>query len=192
MSAQGWVETVVTAQSAGTALSSFTTAVSALPTAARWKLPAGSINLGDMLKVEFAGQISNVVTAQPTFTFQFMLGPTSNIIAFTTGAVTCSTTAHTSVPVMGEFTLTCRSVGNGTTATLMGQGRLFSQAFVASGATADGAAGHTMLMAPNTTPAVGTGFDSTVDNWADLFVACSVSNAGNAFTLQQYALMVMN
>jgi hypothetical protein len=192
VSAQGWVETPIVATSAGGALSSFTTAVSALPTAARYKIGANVFNVGKMLRIEWAGALSNVVTAQPTFTFQFQLGPTSNITVFSTGALTTSTTAHTNVPVMGEFLLTCRSVGSGTSATLMGQGRVFSQAFVASGATADSANGHTMLLAPNTAPAVGTGFDSTVDNWADLFVACSTSNAGNAFTLHQYALQVLN
>jgi hypothetical protein len=187
------METLVSAQADGPALSSFTTAVTCLPSAARYKLPANEIaNFGKQFKIEFAGRISNVVTAQPSFFFQVMMGPTSSIIAFTTGNLLCSTTAHTTVPIVGEILLTARSIGAGTAATFMGQARIFSQAFVASGATADGANTHTMLMAPNTTPAVGTGFDSTVDNWIDLFCGCSVSNASNGFTLHQYSLQSLN
>lgn len=71
----------------------------------------------------------------------------------------------------------------------MGQFRVQSRAFLDSGATTDlVTSGHPDLLAPETTPAVGTGFDTNVGNIADLFVSCSVSNAANAITLQQYSL----
>jgi hypothetical protein len=41
---------------------------------------------------------------------------------------------------------------------------------------------------PNTAPALGTGFDSTVANVADLFAACGTSNAANAIQCHQYAI----
>lgn len=192
MSLQSYQETLISAQTDGTALSSFTTAVSLLPTGARYTLPANWMAIGRVLRIKAAGRISNIVTAQPTFAFTVLLGPTSNITVFNGGNVTTSTTAHTTVPWDLEILLTCRSIGNGTSATVMGQGVLRSSAFVASGATADSANTHTTLMIPNTAPAVGTGFDSTVANVVDLFAACGTSNAANAIQLHQYTLEALN
>ena len=193
MSLKGWQETLVTAQADGPARSSFTTAVTILPDACRWKEPAGEVaNAGKQYEVVATGRISNVVTAQPTFTFELRMGPTSNIVAFTTGALLCSTTVHTNVPWKLWLLLTCRSVGATAAATFIGQGEVTSQAFVSSGATADSVNTHTDLMAPNTNPAVGTGWDSTVDNYMDLFAACSASAAGNAITCTQYSLRRLN
>lgn len=186
------METVAAAQAAGPALSSFTTAVSCLPTAARCTIPNDDWWIGRSLHIRAAGRVSNVVTAGPTFTFEFRLGPTSNIVAFTTGALQCSTTAHTNVPWWLEISLTCRSIGSGTAATLMGQGVAMSRAFIdATGADVT-TTGHPALLAPETAPTVGTGFDSNVANVADLFVACSTSNASNAITLEQYKLISEN
>jgi hypothetical protein len=73
----------------------------------------------------------------------------------------------------------------------MGQAWVMSRAFVdVSGADVT-TVGHPTLLAPETAPAVGTGFDTNVANIADLFVACQTSNAGNAITVQQYALIDM-
>lgn len=186
MAQTGYAQTLITAQSDGTSRASFTTAITILPDHARYTIPANWFFVGKKLRVTASGRISNVVTAQPTFTFQFMLGPTSNIIAFTGGAMTCSTTAHTTVPWSLEIDLTCRGIG--TAATLMGQGRVWSRAFVVSGATADSVNTHTTLMIPATTPAVGTSFDSTVANIADLFAACGTSDPANLIQLHQYSL----
>lgn len=192
MSNQGWMECVSSAQVAGPALASFTTAVSCLPSPARHTIPADDWFLGKRIRVHASGQISNVVTTSPTFTFQFMLGPTSNIIAFTTGAIVTSTTAHTTLPFWLDINLTCRSLGSGTSGTLMGQGMITSRAVIdVSGADVT-TIGHPTLMVPETTPAVGTGFDTNISNVADLFVACQTSAAGNAIQLQQYSLEIMN
>lgn len=192
MSNQGWVECVSSAQVAGPTLASFTTAVSCLPTQARYTIPSDEWFLGKALRVRAAGQISNVVTASPTFTFEFRLGPSSNIVAFTTGALVTSTTAHTTLPWWLDIMMTCRSIGGGTSGTLMGQALVSSRAFVdVSGADVT-TTGHPTLLAPETAPAVGTGFDTNVANIADLFVACQTSNAGNALTLQQYSLEILN
>ena len=43
-------------------------------------------------------------------------------------------------------------------------------------------------MVPETTPAVGTGFDTNIANVADFFIACGTSNAGNLIQVEQYAL----
>lgn len=186
---EGWVECLATAHGAGPTLASFTTAVSCLPSQARHTIGNDDWWEGKPIWFSAQGQISNVVTAQPSFTFEFRLGPTSNIVAFSSGAILTSTTAHTTVPfwLWGEFTV--RSLGSGTGGTIMGQMRAQSRAFLDSGATADlVTSGHPDLLAPETTPAVGAGFDTNGGNIADLFVACSVSNAANAITLQQYKL----
>jgi hypothetical protein len=187
----GYVETKATNQSAGPALASFTTAVSCLPTPARHTISPDDWYLGKQLRVSAQGRIGNVVTAAPTFTFEFRLGPSSNIVAFTTGAIQCSTTVHTTLPFWLEIVMTCMSIGSGTSSTLMGQARAESRAFVdVSGADVT-TVGHPELLQPETNPAVGTGFDSNVANIADLFVACSASNAANTVQITQYALIDM-
>lgn len=195
MSNKGWVETVASAQSDGPAKSSFTTAVSILPDHARYVIPGGSSGqslywAGQQLRLTASGRISNVVTSQPTFTFEVRMGPASAVVAFSTGALTCSTTAHTNLPWWLDVLLTLRSPG--ATAAFMGQAIVHSQVFVASGATADGANTHTMLMGPNTAPTVGSTFDTTGANMLDLFCGCSASNASNAITLHQYSLQSLN
>lgn len=185
--ARGWLEMLTSAELAGPSLASFTTAVTAIPSPARVTIPADDWDIGKILLIEADGRISNVVTAQPTFTFQVMLGTVAApIIAFTTGAMTCSTTAHTTVPWSLRIKLTCRSLGSGTSGTLMGQGLLVSRAFVDTTAVADSVQTHTVLSAPKGTPAVGTGFDTNIPNVVDFFIACGTSNAGNLIQVEQY------
>lgn len=187
----GYAETLATMQVDGPALASFTTAVSCLSTPARKTIAPDDWYLGKRLWISAQGRIGNVVTAAPTFTFEFRLGPTSNIVAFTTGAVLCSTTAHTTLPFWLDIMLTCRAIGSGTSANLMGQARILGRPFVdASGADVT-TIGHPDLIVPETNPAVGTGFDSSVANVADLFVSCSASNAANTVQLTQYSLVDM-
>jgi hypothetical protein len=186
MAGSGYAQTLITAQSDGTSRASFTTAITILPDHARYTVPANFFFIGKKWRVTASGRISNVVTAQPTFQFLFKLGPTSNITVFDGGTMTCSTTAHTTVPWSLEIDLTCRAVG--AAASLMGQGRVWSRAFVVSGATADSVNTHTTLMIPATTPAVGTTFDSTVANIADLFAGCGTSDPANLIQCHQYSI----
>lgn len=192
MSLQTWQETLMSSFTDGPSRATFTTAVSMLPPEARYTIPANFFVPGKALRIRATGRVSNVVTAQPTFTVDFRLGPTSNIITWNGGAMLTSTTAHTTVPWMLEVILTCRAIGASTSATLFGLGTLETRAFVDSGAGADDAASHTTLLLPETTPAVGTGFDSTIANVADMFVACSASNAANLWQCHQYVLESLN
>jgi hypothetical protein len=191
---QGWQETLSTAQVAGASLASFTTAVSMLPTPARYTIGSDDWALGKMLRITAAGYVGNVVTAQPTFTVDVRFGTIATpIVVFNMGAMLCSTTAHTTVPWFLDLIMTCRSLGSGTAATMIGQGVLTSRAFLDTGATADlVTGGHPTLIVPETTPAVGTGFDSNTPQTVDLFVACSVSNASNTWRCEQYALQQLN
>ncbi len=66
----------------------------------------------------------------------------------------------------------------------MGQSKFISQAVSISGA--DPTTGHSILLAPNTAPVVGTNFDATAALQLDLFAKFSVSDPANAITLMQY------
>lgn len=191
MSAQTWQETLATAQVDGTPLSASTTATSILPAAARYTLPASYMAIGRQFRILATGRLSNIVTTPGTLTLDVRMGPSSNIVVFNGGAMQLSTTAHTNVPWWFEATLTCRAIGASTTANLMGQARVTSQALSLT-AVADSTTTPATLLAPNTAPAVGTGFDSTVAMVVDLFATFSINNAGNSIQLHQYSLEALN
>jgi hypothetical protein len=185
MSQQTWVETLVTSQVDGPTLSAFSTATTVLPSHAIYTLPSNYMYIGRMLRIRAFGRMSSFTSG--TFTWQVMLGPTSNIIAFTSGAIT-NVVSLTNQTYDLEIILTCRSIGSGTATTLMGVGEITSS--ILTGGTSAAQAGTWVM--PTTAPAVGTGFDSTVANQINLFLACSVSNAANAQTCHMYSLEAMN
>src|SRR5882724_11224844 len=189
-----WGQLLATIPVAGTQYNTYTNAKSMLTSATATeasagfvKLPPGFFQRGSFLQIDFQAAISNRVTGPDTFTIQVMVGA---VIAFTTGAITLTTTAHTNIPLWGRISLQCRTVGNGTLSALIGQALLTGQMIQQGGtAAADSATLSNTIIMPNTAPAVGTGFDSTVDNTLDFFVAQSVSNAGNGFRLDQYRVV---
>lgn len=190
MASQSWGQLIASIPKAGTLYSAYTTAKSMLTSAtvteasaAAKILPSGFFQRKGMLEIDFTAGISNRVTGPDTFTIQVMVGAA---IAFTTGAINLTTTAHTTIPCVGKILLTCDIEGSGTTAVLRGQAILWGQMIAMAASLADGAANTGWAMCPNTAPAVGAGFDSTIANTLDFFVAQSVSNAGNGFQLQQY------
>ncbi len=189
MSMQTWQETLVTAQAAGPTLVNSTTATSILPTASKIILPSNFFSSpGRAVRIKLAGQVSNIVTAPGNLTLDFRLG---SVVAFNGGAMLLSTTAHTNVPWVAEILLTCRSVGSGTSATLIGQGSATSQALSLT-TVADSTTTPATLLLPNTAPAVGTGFDSTASQQIDVFATFNTANAGNGLTLQQFILESLN
>lgn len=191
-SLQTWQEVLVSGQVDGNSLSNTTTATSIIPPASRYTLPANYFsNIGKALRVGLAGRISNIVTTPGTLTLDVRMGPTSNIIVFNGGAMQLSTTAHTTLPFIVEILLTCRAIGSGTSANLMGQGIASSQT-ISLTAVADSTTSVSTLMLPNTTPAVGTGFDSTVSMVVDVFAAFSIANAANLIQVHQYVLESLN
>lgn len=188
MSLQSWQETLVAQTAAGTALNTFTTPVSLLPAQALFTFPAGFFTVGRLVRITATGSISNIVTTPGNIVFQAMLGA---VIAFTTGNLPLSTTAHTTLPFFLSVLLTCRSVGSGTSATLLGQGTLISQC-VARTAVADEAYTSAALTVPQTAPAVGTGFDSTAAQQLDLFGGFTISDVGNQLQVHQYLVESLN
>jgi hypothetical protein len=190
MSQQTWRETLVTQQGAGTLFNTYTTAKSVINTQALYTLYPGFFYIGRKLRILIQAGISNRVTGPDTFTIEVHIGSAT---AFTTGNIVLTTTAHTTIPLWCEIDLTCRSVGSGTGATLMGQARLTGVMIQQLGtATTDSTTQSCTALYPNTAPAVGAGFDSTISNILDLWSAQSVSNAGNGIQIQQYEVISEN
>jgi hypothetical protein len=84
--------------------------------------------------------------------------------------------------------MTVRAIGNGTTANTMGMGVISGVMFTATAGQVDGVNTYTILPVPATAPAVGAGFNSTIDQVLDLFAGFSISNAGNNITVQEYVV----
>lgn len=189
MSQQSWQETIVTQQAAGTLLNTYTTAKSVINPQALFSLPPGFFQVGKMLRIAVTGGLSNIVTTPGTMNFQVKVG---NVAAFDTGAVQLNATAHTLLPFWLDILLTCRSVGSGTVATLIGQANLSGIMFTRTAGQTDDAQGMQTIIAPQTAPAPGTGFDSTVTNILDLWAGFSISNAGNGIQIQQYKVVSLN
>lgn len=191
MTLYSYQETLISAQISGTTLTSSTTPTSLLPAAARYTLPPNTLQIGKVFHIKLAGRIGNLVTTPGTLTLDVRMGPTSNIIVHDGGAMQMSTTAHGSVPFMAEFMMTCRAIGAGTTANFLSQGSIACQALSLT-AVADSTTSVNTLMMPNTNPAVGTGFDSTVAMVVDVFGTFSINSASNLVTVHQYTFTAMN
>lgn len=198
MGFQAWGEPLVVMTAAGQLYNSYTTAKSVLTSATALAgassglitLPANFFDRpGKGLHIFGVAGVSNRVTGPDTFSIEVHI---ASVIAFTTGNINLTTTAHTTIPMWFDILLTCRTTGSGTLATLMGQAHLRGQMVAQLASAADNAAGTGYAMAPNTAPAVGTGFDSTAASALDLWVGQSVSNAGNGFQLQQYCVFALN
>jgi hypothetical protein len=178
------------AQGAGTALSNSVTPASLLPAAAKYTFPTNYFNnIGKVLWVRMTGQCSNVVTTPGTLTLDLRLGA---VVVFNSGAMTLSTTAHTTLPIWWEVMLTLRAIGSGTSANFIGQSFAMGQPLSFT-ANADLSTSNSIgsWLAPNTTPAVGTGFDGTAVQQADVFGTFSVATSPTNFTLQQFVMVDM-
>ncbi len=183
MGQQTWCNPLAIARSDGATLTA-ASAASCIPTAAKYTLPPGDAfwYVGKQLRITASGRISCVVTTPGTARYDVRFGGT---VVFDSLAMSLNTTAKTSVGWWLEILLTCRSIGNSTNATLMGQGRWTSEAGI--GAPAVTAGGNAVFMLPyNSAPAVGNGFDSTSTQVVDMFFTQTV--ATGSMTLHQYLL----
>ncbi len=183
-SRQTWQETLIAAEVDGTALNTSTTPTSIIPPAARFTLPANYMDIGKTLRVTAQGRVSTFTSG--TLTLDVRMGPTSNIVVFNGGAVVMVVSVTNKTFELTAL-LTCRAIGAGTAANLMGIGRFVSAAV----GTADAANAKTVML-PDNTPAVGTGFDSTVAMVTDVFATWSVSSASNSIQVHNYVLEAMN
>lgn len=179
---------VLTSQkAAGTLFNTYTTAKTVLNATELLTLPANFLEVGRKLRVKASGGLSNIVTTPGTVTFQIMMG---SIVAWTSGAIQMSTTAHTLIPFDLEVLLRTDSIGASTAAKFLGMGKLNGIMFTV-GAGADSTTVVGQFPVPATAPAVGTGFDSTIANILDFWVGFSISNAGNGVQLYDYTVELL-
>ena len=193
MSLQTWNEALKVLPVGGTAVATNAADTSLLLTTAgatdcKITLPANYFQIGKCIRITMCLRVSNIVTTPGTLTLKVLFGA---VVVFNGGAMQLSTTAHTTLPVFVQIYLTCRSVGSGTNATLMGQGIAFGQPISFTNS-ADLSTSNTIggTLLPNTTPTVGTGFDSTATQAVDL--TANFSLTGNSTTLEQYTIEAMN
>lgn len=180
----GYQTTLVEAQGDGTAVTA-TAEGSLLPGQAKIFIPSGYLNrIGKRFGVRASGRISNIVTTPGTLTMRLKLGPTANVAVAASSAWQLNAVAKTNVSWYLDLTFTVRSIGSGTTATIFPMGTWTSESVVGSPVPASGGAGTHQWQA--SAPAVGTGFDSTVDNLIDLTAQFSLT--GNSIQLHTFGL----
>jgi len=187
MSYNSWKQTLITQQIDGTALASSTTQTSLLPGAAKFNLPANLLAIGTKFQIIAGGRMGTVVTTPGTFTFEVKFG---SVVVFTSGAISLAVVAQTNAAWKLEIELVCRAIGASTTANMFGIGEFSSRTVIGSPTNAVGGVGSIIL--PDTSPTVGTGFDSTVSNVVDLFGTWSVSNAANTIRCDTFELVLCN
>jgi hypothetical protein len=165
----------------GTLFNTFTTAKRIINDEDAVNIPGNFLSLGAVLKIRMHGAISNIVTTPGNLFFQVMMG-TSNIIAFTTGNLALSATAHTLAPFKLDIDLRVDSIGITTSAKFLGMAEFGSIVLTNT---------DSVIQVPTTAPAVGTGFDSVAaaGNVLDLFAGFSISNAGNGVQLYSYDVL---
>jgi len=183
-------------QGLGTAYASYTTAKTILAASAVAKVPANTLYVGKRYRVTAIIGFSNVTAAQPTFTFQVMGGPTSNIIVWSSGALVATTTANTTIPCIVTVNLTCATIGSGTTANYMSVGNVSCLGLVLAGAVANPTVGDTLIIAPNAAMAMpssgAAGFNSQVDTVLDFWVGISASDPANGVRIYDYFVEDLN
>lgn len=192
MSKQTWVQTLVSQEAIGTIFDTFTTSKSVINPQALYTLPPGFFSIGNMLEIDVDGALTTLVTTPGLIFFEVKIGPTANIIVFTTGNIQVNATAHTLLPFTLNIRLTCRAVGSATAANLIGQGRLGGVMFTLTAAQVDAVNTSGLFMAPATTPTAGTGFDSTVANILDFWAGWTISSGSNRIRIDQYSVKSLN
>jgi hypothetical protein len=161
-------------------------AASMVPTYVPTTLPAGYWQIGRIWRLRASGRISCAVTTPGTARFDLRLG---GVIAWDSLAIPLNIVVKANVPWDLDVLLTCRAVGSGTTANLIGQGRWLSEANILTALPATGPGPGGCLVPFNTAPVVGTGFNSQSALTLDMFFTQSV--ATGSLTLHQLMIEQM-
>lgn len=172
------IQCVSSQSRAGTLFNTFTTAKRVQNDEDVLNFPGNYLQQGTRFRWEISGALSNVASTPGNVFFQIMMGPTSNIIAFTTGNLALNASARTLLPFRLVVDLRLDSVGPTTAAKFWGQAWFTGIHLSGTDST---------INVPATAPALGTGFDSvaTAGNVMELFVGFSNSQAGNGVQIQQ-------
>lgn len=177
-------QTIASQKAAGTLFNTYTTAKSVINVTETVPIVGNYMQAGRRFRIHAYGGLSNIVTTPGTVTFQVNMG---SIAVFSSGAIQMSTTANVLVPWWLDIEMRLDIAGNGTNAKFMGGGLLCGLNFTI-GAGANPTVTDTAITVPVTSPADGTGFDSTVSQTLDFFVGFSISNAGNGVQVQDYSV----
>lgn len=179
----GFLESFLSVGEDGPTLASSTSATSLLPVSRKITLPTYFFDrVGKRLRIVAAGKISTLATSPGTLSLDVRFG---SVTVFAGGTMSLNANAKTNVGWTYTADLVCRSIGNGTAATVLGQGLWTSEAILGAPVpTAGGMPSHVLPF--NTTPAAGSGFDSTAAQTIDFYGTWSVSNAANSITLLQF------
>lgn len=157
-------------------------AASCLPTYVPTTLPAGYWQIGRIWRVTFTGRLSVAVTTPGTLRWDIRLG---GVVAADTLAVLGNIVAKTNVGYVLTGLLTCRAVGSGTSANLMNQWNLTTEAIINTAVPTTGPGGGYALPW-NTAPVVGTGFNSQSALTLDSFFTQTVATGSQ--TLHQFVI----
>jgi hypothetical protein len=158
-------------------------AASCVPTYIPTTLPAGYWQIGRMWRIKATGRISCAVTTPGTARFDLRLG---GAVAFDTLAIPLNIVAKTNVRWDLEVLLTCRAVGSGTTANLLGSGYWLSEANINTALPTAGPGPGGCLVPFNAAPVVGTGFNSQSALTLDFFFTQTV--ATGSMTVHQFMI----
>src|SRR5678815_1812389 len=192
MPTQGWNQTLVTQRTAGTIFDTYTTAKTVINQQDLYGFYANYFQLGSKLRIRVNGSMTTLVTTPGTVTFQVMLG---TIPVYTTGAIQINATAHTLLPWWLDVNLTCQLTNTGVggaIAKFMGLGLIQGVMFTKTAGQTDGVNSESEIVAPVTTPALGTAFDSTISQILDFWVGFSISSASNRVRVDQYDVEALN
>lgn len=190
MSSQSWGQLIASIPQAGVLMNTFTTAQSILTTGSQLAASSGFITLPPGFFMERGQLIIRALVATSWASGNTMIWTVKvgAVAAFVSGTLKVTTTGGTLEPQMLEIFLACQSTGNGTNAKLQGWGSSTGRMIVPPGGTpgANYAAPSGFSPLQEASPALGTGFDSTVANTLDLHITMGTSSASNGVQLMDY------
>jgi len=169
-------EVLVRQQRAGALFNTFTTAKRIINDEDVFTFPPNTFRVGVAFEFYIKGGLSNVASSPGNVFFQFMMG---SVIAYTTGNLAFNASARTLLPFTLKGTLRVDSIGPTTTAKFLGMGEFGGIHLTNTDQT---------IQVPTTAPAVGTGFDSTAQQAAEVWAGFSNSQSGNGVQLYDYQL----
>lgn len=188
MSFNSWRENLVDIGEDGSPVTNTTLPGNLLPSGRSPVLPSGYFSTpGVSLIIRAHGRISTLVTTPGTLTFDVRFGSVS---VLTSPAFALNVNAKTNVPWELYIKLVCRSIGAGSSATVLGMGYWRSEAVIGSPLPSAGGVGT--LMIPSGAPIVGTGFNSEDAQQVALRATWSVTSPSNSITMHMCEIEMPN
>lgn len=183
MPSQTWQQTLIVAQSDGTALSNSTTETSIIPAQAKLTIPANYYDMiGRRLRLKASGRISNAASA--TITLRLKFGASTAVWA--SQSIALNATSKSNVTFDLEWGGVIRAVG--ASANFMHTGMFTSEAVIGVGT---GTFASTQSI-PASSPAVGSNFDSTASQQIDLTAQWGAASASNSIQVHMFQLESLN